>query len=125
MAITEDEFFVCDYCGEDTGQFNQQTGNHSVCEENAALRAELASCQEARDVVKRVNWKADGTLDEIVGSGFFHIEQMDDGRYYINLGGQAFVMLSKKAIQFRSQNDEELRAALAAPQSAPQTGEQG
>lgn len=33
MAIAEGgEFFVCDFCGDDTGKFNSETGNHWVCE---------------------------------------------------------------------------------------------
>lgn len=39
MGISEDDgYFVCDYCGEDTGKFNTETGNHWVCEENAELK---------------------------------------------------------------------------------------
>ena len=38
MGISENDIFVCDFCGEDTGKFNAETGNHVACEELAALR---------------------------------------------------------------------------------------
>jgi len=37
MAISEDGYFVCDYCGEDTGKFNSETGNHWICEKYKIL----------------------------------------------------------------------------------------
>lgn len=45
MAITEDDIYVCDYCGEDTGKFDQDTGNHPVCIENAELKKIRALAQ--------------------------------------------------------------------------------
>ena len=40
MSIDENDVCICDYCGEDFGEFDQETGNHPRCEELAALRAE-------------------------------------------------------------------------------------
>ena len=40
MAITEEGFFVCEYCSEDTGKFDQITGNHPQCAELARVKAE-------------------------------------------------------------------------------------
>ena len=44
-GITEDGIFVCDFCGEDTGKFNQDTGNHPQCEELSALRARVEALE--------------------------------------------------------------------------------
>lgn len=46
MAITEEGYYVCDYCAEDDVMFNDDTGNHLVCEENIALREQNAELTE-------------------------------------------------------------------------------
>jgi hypothetical protein len=48
MAITEEGYYVCDFCGEDNGKFDGETGNHPVCEENAALRARIVELEAER-----------------------------------------------------------------------------
>ena len=37
--------YVCDYCGDDKGEFLNATGNHPVCEENAALKNQNSHLQ--------------------------------------------------------------------------------
>jgi hypothetical protein len=39
---------------------------------------------------RRVNLNDDGSLDEVVGHGHFHIEQLDDHCWFINLDGFRF-----------------------------------
>ncbi len=56
MAITENDVFVCDYCGEDTGKFNQETGNHPPCEQVAALRARVEALEK---FFNEVEWSGD------------------------------------------------------------------
>ena len=43
----------------------------------------------------------DGTLDEIVGKGRFHLEQMDDDQWFLDLGGVT-MMLDIRAINYES-----------------------
>lgn len=45
MAITEEGIYVCDYCGEDVGRFDEETGNHNSCAKLFALRARLAELE--------------------------------------------------------------------------------
>ena len=45
--IIEPGIFKCDYCGEDQGEFLEETGNHAVCTELAALRAHCAELEAA------------------------------------------------------------------------------
>lgn len=42
--------------------------------------------------IKRVNVNDDGTLDEIVGNGHFHLEQLSDEAWFLNLGGLALTL---------------------------------
>jgi hypothetical protein len=46
MSISDDEVYVCDYCGDDTGRFNSETGNHVACEQLSALQSALTTAQE-------------------------------------------------------------------------------
>jgi len=46
MSITDDEIYVCDFCGDDTGRFNSETGNHESCEKLSALQSALTTAQE-------------------------------------------------------------------------------
>lgn len=55
MSITEDGIFICDFCGEDTGKFNQETGNHPQCEELSALRARVEALEHLEAVAQDVN----------------------------------------------------------------------
>jgi hypothetical protein len=45
MTITENNTFKCQYCNGEIGEFNEETGNHVICEENAELRRTIASLQ--------------------------------------------------------------------------------
>jgi hypothetical protein len=56
MAISDNGYLVCDYCGDDTGMFNDDTGNHPGCEEAARLRAEL---ERLSAVTARLERRAD------------------------------------------------------------------
>lgn len=38
MGKTTEGVYVCDFCGEDTGKFDDETGNHPACTELAILR---------------------------------------------------------------------------------------
>jgi hypothetical protein len=38
----------------------------------------------------------DGTVDEIVGRGEFHLEQLDSDRWYLSLGGKQFYLSSER-----------------------------
>lgn len=51
MGITSDEIYVCDYCGEDNGKFDSDTGNHPVCAENAELRKQIQALTAERDAL--------------------------------------------------------------------------
>lgn len=75
MSKVETEFgevFVCKYCGEDTGKFNEETGDHPQCTELAALRERVGKLEEekerTRETVKmarqklqstQINWQED------------------------------------------------------------------
>ena len=48
--ITPNGNYYCDYCKGRTGEFNTDTGNHSDCEELAALQAEN---EKLREISKR------------------------------------------------------------------------
>jgi hypothetical protein len=37
--IDELGFYQCDFCGNDSGNFNRKTGNHPICEENQKLKS--------------------------------------------------------------------------------------
>ena len=53
MAISDDDgYFVCDYCGDDTGKFNAETGNHESCEELAKLRVELSALRRVAEAAR-------------------------------------------------------------------------
>ena len=71
MAISDDDgYFVCDYCGDDTGKFNAETGNHESCEELAKLRIELSALRRVAEAARGVHeW-----LDE---NEFMHIPLRD------------------------------------------------
>lgn len=43
-------------------------------------------------MIDRVNVNQDGTLDEIVGSGRFHLEQLDTGCWFLDLDGLAMTL---------------------------------
>lgn len=47
MTITDEGIFVCDYCGEDVGKFNEDTGNHPSCIELFALHERLRKVEDA------------------------------------------------------------------------------
>lgn len=47
MTITDEGIFVCDYCGEDVGKFNEDTGNHPSCIELFALHERLCKVEDA------------------------------------------------------------------------------
>lgn len=49
--IHDDGHYECDYCHETSGEFLTATGNHELCQENAALRTAL---KEARAVIQYV-----------------------------------------------------------------------
>lgn len=50
MAITEEQVYVCDFCGDDNGLFNPETGNHRPCEELSELKVFTARVvKEAHD----------------------------------------------------------------------------
>jgi len=55
MSINENDVFVCDFCGEDVGKFNQKTGNHPQCEELAILRAREQSLLTALRMAQELN----------------------------------------------------------------------
>jgi hypothetical protein len=38
--ITAQDFYTCDHCRGETGEFDSITGNHPACDDNARLRAE-------------------------------------------------------------------------------------
>jgi hypothetical protein len=48
MSITEEGYYVCDICGDDTGRFNDDTGNHWQCEEVAELRSRINTLEAER-----------------------------------------------------------------------------
>lgn len=66
MGISEDDgYFVCDFCGEDTGKFNSETGNHWVCEEKHNLILRIKSIiQDARLALKQTTPYTDRELFE-------------------------------------------------------------
>jgi hypothetical protein len=64
MSVSEDGYFVCDICGDDTGRFNQETGNHPQCESLAALRARVERLERIESVAKTVNAWMVGFLGE-------------------------------------------------------------
>ena len=44
--------------------------------------------------IERIKLNDDGTLDEVVGEGRFHLEQMNDGYWFLDLGGLRLAILS-------------------------------
>jgi hypothetical protein len=46
MSISVDEVYVCDFCGDDTGRFNSESGNHVACEQLSALQSALTAANE-------------------------------------------------------------------------------
>ena len=71
MAISDDDgYFVCDYCGDDTGKFNAETGNHESCEELAKLRIELSALRRVAEAARNHNLMA-GPPNNRDGECFF------------------------------------------------------
>jgi hypothetical protein len=60
MSISDDEVYVCDFCGDDTGRFNSETGNHVSCEKVAELQSTITA-QE--DIIKRMSSLAKDAIE--------------------------------------------------------------
>lgn len=62
-----------------------------------SLRALLERERAPRSIEIRLN--EDGSLDEIVGDGRFMIEQMDDGLWFLDLGGVALDLSARGSVR--------------------------
>ena len=55
----------------------------------------------------QIGLNEDGTLDEVIGRGQFHLEQMDDGHWWMLLGNTHVWLYSKKKITATYEQERE------------------
>jgi hypothetical protein len=74
MTITEHDTYRCIYCNmPETGEFNTETGNHVICEENAALRAEVERLRAVAVAARTLVDFCDDPPNESPGMTLFRI----------------------------------------------------
>ena len=86
-----------------TKQANQLRAHAAALEELAALREQLAEARaeiaalKGHAVEPRIGLNSDGSLDEVVGSPG-HIEQLDSGHWFVEIGEYAIWLHAKGKI---------------------------
>lgn len=66
--------------------FLPEPGQRNIAKRTKELRDLAAQSLQAQEVKCEARFNDDGTLDEIVGFGTFHLEQMDTGHWWMQLG---------------------------------------
>lgn len=80
-----------------------------------AARDRFRAALDARNGVERIGLNEDGTLDEIVAHGLGHVEQLDTGCWFVEIGGLAFTFYSTRAIKAQPRDFNSWTAAAAPP----------
>lgn len=84
MSISEDGYFVCDICGDDTGRFDHVTGNHRPCIELAALRARVEASISPEELAHALGIEYDNAK-----SSAFYLMMVKQYRFHYEAGKKA------------------------------------
>lgn len=111
VMITTEDTYKCDYCQDETGQFNTETGNHPVCEE-ASRALEMAG--EAKTLAEALDqWEEERqALAELFDENQAFAISFRLYDLTMSLAEQVIGLVEKEAAMFITENTRSRIAAF-------------